>query len=593
MLKDHKQVDTKTYLRWLFGDTVGYNVHLHLYQNSAEQKTFSEERLLEYNFRGKNDFISMNSFKRCGHGARKKSNICQLRTLFADIDCYSVGMSAEEAFEKLEANEFGYNIPYPSFVVFSGQGLYLIWKIIPETKDAIYRWESVQLGICHRLYKYGADRKAIDASRVLRVPGSINAKPGVNKEVIAYHYSDAIYTLGEVKAFVGASFEEEADRYAKAVEEYEEKAEKKKAKELKRKEKNKKDEKSVKIPIGKKQHKSAEKEKYNPTFDPYYLFDFAKDNIHSRAITRAQDIANILVMHGKEVVGCRELGLFWIRYLLQKSGYPTSQVESIVYAVNDKLAYPLRKSEVKNATKVTPDKVYTPTKKYLREILGVTPSMDKVLVSLCSEGECYRRRQEKRGRTLLSSKDKQLLRHKKEMIMYGRGMSVSEICRTLDISRQTFYKDKEKWIVTKKDDVLLLLALICAILSSRYLTDPEKCQLLYAILKESHVHYCYGGFLHLRWLLFFWRLLSRRYSYHRTFVGSLFSPSHSDHSVTNSFLFVFCFSLLALPGFTLANLWLWLSLPSSLFARSSFSWLARGFPPWDYGSLQIFCRLDC
>ena len=68
-------------------------------------------------------------------------------------------------------------IPPASLVVHSGRGLYLKWLLkSPLPQAALPRWNAVQRELVSRLADFGADPKARDASRVLRLVATCNTK---------------------------------------------------------------------------------------------------------------------------------------------------------------------------------------------------------------------------------------------------------------------------------------------------------------------------------------------------------------------------------------------------------------------------------
>ena len=68
-------------------------------------------------------------------------------------------------------------IPPASLVVHSGRGLYLKWLLkSPLPQAALPRWNAVQRELVSRLADFGADPKARDASRVLRLVSTCNTK---------------------------------------------------------------------------------------------------------------------------------------------------------------------------------------------------------------------------------------------------------------------------------------------------------------------------------------------------------------------------------------------------------------------------------
>ncbi|MGO0123596.1 helix-turn-helix domain-containing protein [Desulfothermobacter acidiphilus] len=80
-------------------------------------------------------------------------------------------------------------IPPPTFVVFSGRGLQLVWLHTPVPREALPRWNAVQAELCQALEELGADYAARDATRVLRLVDTINSRCGkrVFGEIISGH----------------------------------------------------------------------------------------------------------------------------------------------------------------------------------------------------------------------------------------------------------------------------------------------------------------------------------------------------------------------------------------------------------------------
>lgn len=116
---------------------------------------------------------------------RKVKYLARIAVLFSDLDTYSPsateiqrGTPEEETAQALAwCKKVG--IPTPSTIIFSGQGLQLKWlltKGLPQA--ALGRWTKIQKEFQRRLAPLGADPKAVDPTRVLRLVGSINQKTG-------------------------------------------------------------------------------------------------------------------------------------------------------------------------------------------------------------------------------------------------------------------------------------------------------------------------------------------------------------------------------------------------------------------------------
>ena len=84
----------------------------------------------------------------------------------------------------LEENYFNKLIPRPNLIIDSGRGLALIWNIEKVPHMALPLWKAVQEYLYSQLKEFGADRKALDATRILRVAGSINSKSGTRVTIL-------------------------------------------------------------------------------------------------------------------------------------------------------------------------------------------------------------------------------------------------------------------------------------------------------------------------------------------------------------------------------------------------------------------------
>jgi hypothetical protein len=134
-----------------------------------------------YGMAGEQDvYLTQNRFSR-----RRKvlqQYLSELASLYVDIDFYNVpGLAGrlpetvlEIALEQLR--EAG--MPEPSLVLCSGQGLYLIRLHYPVGWKEIPSWQDCQFKLWRILKPLGADPRARDAARVLRLVGTRNSKNG-------------------------------------------------------------------------------------------------------------------------------------------------------------------------------------------------------------------------------------------------------------------------------------------------------------------------------------------------------------------------------------------------------------------------------
>ncbi|MGL4688243.1 MAG: hypothetical protein ACRC5R_03055, partial [Mycoplasmatales bacterium] len=165
-----------------------------------------------------NYYRSVNSFKK----SRRKSDVFELLRFYIDLDVYSSRFLDEnkDFFDSLDnkinkdysnleqimnirhdfvkQNLFKYikkiNLPEPSEIVFSGRGYYLYWNIKnknePTTEEQkqkyktfygvpkflLNSYELVETNLVNLFDYFGADKKATDVSRLLRVEETINQK---------------------------------------------------------------------------------------------------------------------------------------------------------------------------------------------------------------------------------------------------------------------------------------------------------------------------------------------------------------------------------------------------------------------------------
>lgn len=136
------------------------------------------------NWRTHNSYVSMNTFYT---PKRLITNLKEIRNMYVDIDCHNIGKSAEELDYILKESYYGKSIPHPNMIIFSGRGLNLIWYIEPLSGLAVERWGRIQNELYKVLEKFGADKKALDASRIFRLAGSHNMKNGSQVYCVVHH----------------------------------------------------------------------------------------------------------------------------------------------------------------------------------------------------------------------------------------------------------------------------------------------------------------------------------------------------------------------------------------------------------------------
>ena len=111
---------------------------------------------------------------------RRLVNLWHLPLCFVDLDAYKTEYaSADPAGLSLAVRQHlaDTGIPPASMVIHSGQGLYLKWLLkAPLPQSKLPQWNVVQRELINKLADFGADPKAKDASRVLRLVSTCNTK---------------------------------------------------------------------------------------------------------------------------------------------------------------------------------------------------------------------------------------------------------------------------------------------------------------------------------------------------------------------------------------------------------------------------------
>ena len=169
-------------------------------------------------------YFSVNSFihpgrKQNPHHAflpqakRGNDKVKYINAAFVDLDYYKQGFELYEIMASILRAQSQCVLPPASFFADSGRGLWAFWLLIdPETQKGVRAfdknkllWAKIQKSLQHRLMNLGADKNALDLSRVARVPGSVNSK--VFKRVAYWIQADSqgrpfLYTLDGLKSFL-------------------------------------------------------------------------------------------------------------------------------------------------------------------------------------------------------------------------------------------------------------------------------------------------------------------------------------------------------------------------------------------------------
>ena len=348
---------------------------------------------LSINLNDKDVYISQNTFN---NRSRQLIHLKELKALYIDIDCYKVNLSKEATKYFLENDLYG-QIPVPNMLIDSGRGLYYIIFLENTKVEDLPKWQLVERYLYEKLKNLGADNKALDATRVLRVVGSTNSKNNELVKVIdAYDYQ---YTLDEI-----------IENYIPEVNED-------------RKEKQK--------PKG--VRKKGRKKKFVSLFNLYNLY-----------YTRFKDIKKLVEIRNYEMTGYREITLFLIRYFLNVYHGDDDLVMEEVIEINNSFTEPLEINEVFNATRSgaigATERVYKYSNDKLIKLLDITPSEQKEMATIIGKSEKYyrnnkNRREQRRNEEGLTNKEADKLKNEERILELKRKKyTLKQISKELNLS---------------------------------------------------------------------------------------------------------------------------------------------------------------
>ena len=364
-----------------------------------KQWHYRYNELLEQNFDQENVYVSLNTFYST---FRRLEYLKELKAQFIDLDIYKTGFTKEQIIMHLEAEHFNKTIPRPNLIIDSGRGLYLIWLLNSVPSKALPLWKAIEEYLYSVLKPFGADRQALDPTRVLRVPGSINSKSNTKVEIIEQY--DYVYDLREIQK-----------EYLPELEE----------------------------------RKAKKKGRPSKT-----VFIHRERSLY---YARIQDITKLCELREYDLDGHRELILFLYRYYLCSFLEDTEKALQDVLELNREFVSPLRETEVVRATRsaervyLNKEKEYKYKNKTLIELLDITELEETYMTTIISDRE-YTRRKNIRNKKLyqeqlksegkVSEKDKIAERRAKIKDLLAEGLKQKDICSQLDISKRTYVSDR-------------------------------------------------------------------------------------------------------------------------------------------------------
>ena len=190
-----EKIENLEYLNSLHGSSKGWITKATINKEEGfKQWHYRFKELVTQDLKAMDTYISMNTFYKT---YRRIECLKELRACYIDLDIYNTKFTKEQVIMNLEENYYNQSIPIPNFVMDSGRGLYLIWLINTVPSKALPLWKAIEEYLYKELKDFGADRKALDPTRILRVEGSINSKSNTRVKVL--DENNYIYDLREIQ----------------------------------------------------------------------------------------------------------------------------------------------------------------------------------------------------------------------------------------------------------------------------------------------------------------------------------------------------------------------------------------------------------
>ena len=334
-----EKIENIDYLNSLHGNSQGWITRAEISDEEGfKQWHYRFKELIKQDLNGKDIYISMNTFYKT---YRRIDCLKELRACYIDLDIYNTKFTKEQVMMNLEENYYNQSIPIPNFVMDSGRGLYLIWLINTVPSKALPLWKAIEEYLYKELKDFGADRKALDPTRILRVEGSINSKSNTMVKIL--DENDYIYDLREIQK----NFLPELQ--------------------------------------------PSKNKKGRPKKTVYIHRE------RSLYQARLNDIVKICELREYDLRGHRELILFLYRYYLCYFTEDTEKALKDTLELNSEFIVPLREKEVISATRsaervyLEQDKQYKYKNETLIELLDIT-EQEQMKLSIIFSKEEYKRR---------------------------------------------------------------------------------------------------------------------------------------------------------------------------------------------------------
>lgn len=395
-----KQYDEPTeYLNTVHGTSNGWITKSEI-NPFYKQWHYHFSDLIQQDLSEENVYISLNTFYST---YRRLEYLKELKAQFIDLDTYKTKFTKDQILMNLDTEYFGKSIPRPNLIIDSGRGLYLVWLINSVPSKALPLWKAIEEYLYKQLKPFGADRQALDATRVLRVPGSINSKSNTVVEVLEQY--DYVYDLREIQS-----------EYLPEL------------------------------------TPRKEKKKGRPSKTVFIHRE------RSLYYARLQDIIKICELREYDLKGHRELILFLYRYWSCYFTEDTQKALQDTLELNGEFIPPLHDNEVIRATRSaetvfkSKDKQYKYKNETLIELLEISEEEQIHMSTIISKGEYKRRKRIRNNKSYeeqlkadgkLTKKEELEQRRLKIKDLLAKGLKQKDICSQLNISIKTYKRDRQ------------------------------------------------------------------------------------------------------------------------------------------------------
>ncbi|MGL4873324.1 MAG: DNA-binding response regulator [Clostridium sp.] len=326
---------SEKFINHLYEGLDGYIQVAHFGQGKAKIKNYRNMKVREAidEYSGLKDiFITPNA---TFNGRRLIENIRQFRALYIDMDN-----------KNLSFNDIVYGvwelanlekIPYPTMVISSGRGCHLYWRIEHAPIQALATWQELEDYLYYQLKELGSDKKATDAARVLRLPGSINSRNGEECKIVILN-DNITYSMYDLREqYLGWT-----NTKVKKIE--------------------------VTEIINKKNVKTS------------VLQFFTSYTLH---LARAEDILMICKLRNYKLTGYRNMIIHCYAYWLGVTHRDSESLAEMVNALNEKFTEPLKKTDIKAILRCVPKAI----EKFLEYEQGIrSGEIKRVSKGMCDKG---------------------------------------------------------------------------------------------------------------------------------------------------------------------------------------------------------------